>query len=272
MLTPGTEYNIDGGSSLQQRTVTRRELIHQHPWQLEEWVHKSWARRSGQHTRHLLSTILEMAWFCLDHQALRRSDSLLLWGIVRISRETDDTLEMGQCKEGWIIGLAQKFGQVFCNILWKNPNKLFGQPNTMVLFAKIQVRYREEQGCHVTITIPRLEERKEEEDTGTRRANTMQRKPCKKEQRLSLRSQSVSSKFSQRGIQSSEYTKLILCSWLLRAQPNQAREPIAVVHLGQPPGTEKRKEEEWMDIELQVETIWHSFRGNFIAQNHLLSR
>ena len=130
---------------------------------------------------------------------------------------------------------------------------------------------RKEQGGHVTITIPRLEERKEEEGTGTQRANTMQQKPCKKEQRLSLRLQSVSSKFSQRGIQGNEYTKLILWSWLPLAQPNQAREPIAVVHLGQPPGTEERKEEEWTDIKPQVETIWHSFKGNFTAQNIQLS-
>ena len=28
------------------------------------------------------------------------------------------------------IGLAKKFYRVFCNIRWKNPNELFGQPNT----------------------------------------------------------------------------------------------------------------------------------------------
>lgn len=106
------------------------------------------------------------------------------------------------------------------------------------------MRYREEQGCHVTITIPRLEERKEEEDMEPGEQNTMQRKPRKKGAETftevtgsqyqvlteESRVMNTSNSFSEHG-----------SHW-----PNPIRQGAycCIVHVGQPPGTEKRKEEE----------------------------
>ena len=68
--------------------------------------------------------------------------------MVFLENETDVILKVSE-KKNHSIGLAKKV-QVFCTILWKNLNKHFGQPNTMV------------NTCHYTFTklieckIPRV--------------------------------------------------------------------------------------------------------------------
>lgn len=41
-----------------------------------------------------------------------------------------------------MMGLTKKFIQVFCNIIWKNPSKLFGQFNTCSSFECYQILMR----------------------------------------------------------------------------------------------------------------------------------
>ena len=46
-------------------------------------------------------------------------------------------IELCVCVYKLYIGLAKKFVQVFCKMLWENPNKFFGQLNMWYFLPKI---------------------------------------------------------------------------------------------------------------------------------------